>query len=252
MGKRLDKEIEDVLAVHRGLSEKPAAADHRLLSGVLAFEAAPADLESITASFEIEILIPHTYPDELPLVRETGFQIDDAYEHIYADRALCLAVPIEERRVFMEKPSLSGFIERLVVPYLYGYCYWEKYGVHPFGEQRHGLEGIVEHYMELLALADEERLLAMMAYLVEFGYRGHHPCPCGSQRSVRACHGAVLRKLYARHTRASLERDFMVTLTDFHNRLEANECRISQPLARQVLRIIGKKRTRQARGGREC
>ena len=36
----------------------------------------------------------------------------------------------------------------LLIPYCYGYCYWERHGVHPFGEREHGGAGIVRFYVE--------------------------------------------------------------------------------------------------------
>ena len=89
------------------------------LSGALHFEASADGLESISASFDIELIIPHVFPDRLPRAKEISGRIGTDYGHLNPDGTLCLAVPIEQRRVFFEQPTLLGYVDRLVVPYLY-------------------------------------------------------------------------------------------------------------------------------------
>jgi hypothetical protein len=236
----LHDQIAEVRQVHKRLRNITEKEHETLLSGSLPFEAAADGFSPIADSFDVELTIPDVYPDILPRVRETGGKIENTYDHVYQDGTLCLAVPIEERRIFWEQPSLLGFVNRLVVPYLYGYCYWKKYGRHPFDEQQHGDAGIVQHYLDALHLRDETSALAVVSYLLEHGYRGHHPCPCGKGGKVRTCHGKALRDLHEQHTGHTLKHDFISILDVCLSKAKAKELRIPQKLGRQILRILKK------------
>ena len=181
---------------------------HTLLSGALRFEASADGLETNSESFDIELSVPHAFPDRSPQAREYGGRIGADYDHLNPDGILCLAVPIEQRRLFLEQPTLLGFVNRLLVPYLYGYSFWRTHGYHPFGEAAHGPEGILRHYVDTLGLQDPVAALAVISFVFEHGYRGHHDCPCGSGRRVRVCHGPALRALHDQHTLETLRADF--------------------------------------------
>lgn len=238
MSKDLAVQITELQQVHTGLTQVSADGNKTILKGPLCFEASAKDLDPITECFEIEIVIPETYPEDLPRVRETGGKIGADYDHVYESGTLCLAVPIEERRVFLEQPSLLGYVNRLVVPYFYGFCHWKTHDVHPFDESEHGPEGIVHHYMDLLGLTDELTVLAVIAFLYEHGYRGHHSCPCGSEDKVRNCHGKALRELHEQHTDVTLKTDFLVALDVCMPAIKSNGTEVSMPLLRQVSRLI--------------
>lgn len=243
MTQKLDEQIAELRQVHKGLTEIMEKEHAILLSGSLPFDASADGLDPITDSFDIELIIPDLYPEILPQVREIGGKIDSTYEHVYPDGMLCLAVPIEERRIFWEQPSLLGFMNRLVIPYFFGYCHWKKYGEHPFDEQDHGAAGIVKHYIDSLRLKDETSVLAVVSYLLEYGYRGHHTCPCGSGAKVRKCHGKALLDLHEQHTEHTLIHDFISILDVCLNKIKRGDLRFPEAFDRQILRIL--KNTKQ-------
>ena len=240
MSKNLAVQIAELQQFHTGLTQVLTDGNDTILKGTLCFEASANGHDSMTECFDVEILIPEKYPENLPRVREIGGKIDADYDHFDESRTLCLAVPIEERRVFLEEPSLLGFVNRLTVPYLYGYCHWKTYGVHPFGESEHGPEGIVRHYMDLLGLTDQLSVLAVIAFLYERGYRGHHPCPCGSKSKVRNCHGKALRELYEQHTVVTLKNEFLAILHACMPVIKSSNTEAFRPTLRQVNRLIGR------------
>lgn len=240
MNEELVAQLTELQAVHGGLTEIEERKDETAVAGALSFEASHDGLATIVDTFEIELLVPKRYPDRLPRVREMGAKIASDYAHVYADGGLCLAVPVEERRVFARHPSLLGFVNELVIPYLYGYCHWRRYGEHPFGEQKHGGEGIVQYYVETLDLKDDLSALATVAFLFDHGYRGHHACPCGSGKIVRKCHGVGLRKLYEHHTAETLRNDFAAVLTHCMAALGPTILSSAPALMKQVHRLLGK------------
>ena len=208
----LSTEIAELLAVHKGLKmTQQNGSGEVALKGTLLFVAKPKRFASITISFEVSMCITGKYPDDLPRITETGGKIDNDYEHVFTNGTLCLGVPVEMRMIFSQEPTLLGFVNRLVVPYLYGYCYWKKYSVHPFGELKPGGEGIVQYYKEKLSLVDESTALACIQFLAEHGYRRHERCPCGSGRKVLKCHGTTLRDLHLHHTPTTLDQELQLT-----------------------------------------
>ena len=233
----LRKQIVELSGVHKGLTDVVEHDAETLLSGTLDFEASADELETITASFDIELTIPHVLPDRLPRAKEVGGRIGTDYEHLNPDGTLCLAVPVEQRRVFFEQPTLLGFVERLLVPYLYGYCFWKKNGYHPFNEAAHGNEGILRYYVDTLGLRGPLEALATICFLFEHGYRGHHECPCGSGRKVRMCHGPVLRALHEHHTRETVRGDFMAISSICFAQFEKGQLSFSPSLRNQLARL---------------
>ena len=233
-------QITELVAVHEGLSNVTEHETETVLSGALRFEASADGLETITDSFDIELTIPYDFPDTLPLVREIGGRIGTDYDHRNPSGTLCLAVPVERRRVFLEEPALLGFVNRLVIPYLYGYCFFSKHGHHPFDEAAHGYEGILSHYVDTLGLDGDLAALRVICFLFEHGYRGHHGCPCGSGRRVRACHGPALLALHKTHDEQSLRTDFMAIFQTCFAKFENGQLSFSTPLRMQLLRLLKK------------
>ena len=212
MNKQIDKQIPELQTVHKGLNQVLNIEGETNLIGTLCFEASANGNEPLTRDFEIKMVVPESYPVDLPIVYEIGGKMNVNYEHVHKDGRLCLAVPIEERSKYLEQPSLLGFVNRLIVPYFYGYCCWENHGVHPFGEAEHGLKGIVRYYVDFLDLADESKVLGFIIHLYKYGYRGHHPCPCASGKIVRKCHQKKLFELHQSHTDTTLKLDLIAAL----------------------------------------
>lgn len=240
MKEGFQQQIDELIAFHKGLKNIVERDGEVVVSGPLPFEASADELETITDCFEIELIIPLDFPENLPRAREIGGRIETNYEHRNPSGTLCLAVPVEQRRVFLENPTLLGFVNRLVIPYLYGYCFFTRHGHHPFDEAAHGYEGILRHYADTLDLRDNLSVLAVISYLLEYGYRGHHDCPCGSGKKVRACHGPALMALYQAHNQQSLHSDFIAVFSLCFVQFENQQLKFPRPLRLQLLRILNK------------
>jgi hypothetical protein len=164
-----------------------------IIKGLLVFSAA-YNGDKIQDSFHVEILVPSDYPNCPPSVKEVGGRIPHDF-HKKQDDSLCLAASVEVRRKFVENPSLLDFVESLVIPFLFSYCYWKRYGVMPYGELSHGYKGIMEYYHDYFMVKSESVVLRFLKILATDNYRGHHLCPCESGRPIRFCHGDSLLNL---------------------------------------------------------
>jgi len=165
------------------------------ITGVILFHAHFKGLDSIEDWFEIEIIVPKSYPVLLPTVKELQGKIQTNYEHLYANGTFCLTTPLEERMTFNHEPTLLSFVNNLVIPYLYSYCYWKKYDKYPFKDRAHGWIGLFEHYVDIFKVEINLEFVDRLQQLEKYGYRGHHPCPCGSGIIIRKCHKDEVTKI---------------------------------------------------------
>ena len=163
------------------------------VSGKLSFSAQYNGV-SIQDEYIVEITVPEDYPEILPTAKEIGGRISKDF-YTYPDNTLCLGSPIETRIKFRKQETLLGFVEDLLIPFLYAYSYREKCGEMPYGELSHGVNGILESYKGLFQINDDLAVMAFLKILADDNYRGHMSCPCGSNIKLRNCHGNIVREL---------------------------------------------------------
>lgn len=149
---------------------------------------------SIEDEYAVEITIPEDYPKILPAAKEIGGRIPKDF-HTYSDNTLCLGSPLESIMKFRKQETLLGFVADLLIPFLYGHSYKEKYGEMPYSELSHGMNGILESYKGLFHVDDDLVVIAFLKILADDNYRGHISCPCGSNAKLRNCHGNILRDI---------------------------------------------------------
>ncbi len=189
----IQQQFEELLEKYSGLTLNEDKPGSWTIRGMLSFSATFQKV-TIADAFSILISLPRDYPDSPPTVQETGGRIPADF-HQYSDRTLCLGAPVEVSMRFKAAPRLVTFVETLVVEYLYGYAYFEKYGEMPFGELSHGVQGIREYYQDLFNTDDVKIVLALLKLMTDGTYKGHHACPCGSGKMLRKCHGPSMLEL---------------------------------------------------------
>ena len=180
--------VDDLLAAYGGLKLIPVSDGPVNVTGQLAFEATARNRETINDEYGVEIAVPEDFPRSLPAVRETGGRIPKTF-HTNPDGTLCLGSPTRLRLFQSGQPSLERFVTKCVVPYLYGHAYFEKHGVMPFSELRHGESGILQ---DLASLYGASSTVAVVGFvrLTALSKRvaNKAPCPCGSGRRLGRCH----------------------------------------------------------------
>jgi len=145
----------------------------------------------VQKEYPIEITIPLGNSD-LPRVRETGNMIASDYPHRYDDGTLCIETDTSMLLYFIDGFDLVEWIEAFVEPYFFSYEYHSRFGVFPFGERPHHIEGIIDTYKELFHCDNLNQALRLLKYAAEDTYRGHDLCPCCSGKKLRNCHGKQL------------------------------------------------------------
>jgi hypothetical protein len=129
--------VEELLWKYPELRLQPTKGDETIIAGSLEFSAQTRGQKLISDRYEISFSVPADYPRAIPLVRETATRIPRDFHKLDSGH-LCLGSPTRLRLILAETPSLLCFVERCVIPYLYGYSIVECGGVLPFGELSHG------------------------------------------------------------------------------------------------------------------
>lgn len=145
---------------------------------------------SLKNDLYISMFVPFSYPNELPIVKDITKKIDSEF-HKNKNDILCLACDAEMYLDLKtrEDVTISDFIERFLLPYVYSYTYYKKYGKVPFGDREHGILGIIDFYKDYFKLDDRHITLQFLKYMAFEKYRGHNLCLCKSGKKLRNCHG---------------------------------------------------------------
>lgn len=159
------------------------SAGATVLQGQFAFVGTHERGGTIEDTFTLRIHVPASFPRELPIVHETGGRIPKAGEfHVnQTDHSLCLGSPLGLLQALSKKPTLVGFAENCLVPYLYAISYKLTHGGPLlFGELDHGTPGILADYMRIFALTSPYQVRATLELLTLKKRRANKmPCPCG-------------------------------------------------------------------------
>jgi hypothetical protein len=176
------------------LSIRPSQLGELILAGVVDFRTEHPSCGSIEDAFKIEIRVPADFPVSVPSVWETGGRIGQSF-HRLQDGSLCLGSPLRLQLTVSRHPTLLGFVDKCVLPYLVGYSIYKKTNRMPFGELAHGGNGLVDDYSAILgmptgkACAESLRLLSLRKRIAN-----KKRCPCGKGRLGR-CHNRQLNRL---------------------------------------------------------
>lgn len=146
--------------------------------------------------YELKLEVPNNFPKDIPFVWETSDNIPADFGHWYSDNnALCLGATCEIVDFVDQHPTLVDYVDELIASYFYSATYYKKYGMFPYGDRSHNVEGIMEAYQERYHASDKKALFELLKYVTGFcDYRGHIPCPCGSGKKFRNCHGKQILK----------------------------------------------------------
>jgi hypothetical protein len=197
-------EITELLERYPDLRLVPTGSTTVRIEGTLRFSASSKRTEVIEDAYEVRIEAPEDFPTQMALAWEIGGRIPSDY-HKLTNGALCLGSRVGLRLQMRGSPSLLRFVERCLVPYLYGYSYFVKHGSPPFGELAHGELGSLQDLAGLLGIDD----LGLAFHYCGLGAlkrrrANKQPCPCGSGRRLGRCHARKVNALRKRVGRAAL------------------------------------------------
>ena len=200
--------LEEFLAKQPGLRLLPAQDDQIRLGGRFEFVAQAEGLERIEDSFDLELLIPSAFPRAVITVKEIGERIPRSF-HTNPNQTLCLGTPTRLRLIAVETASIPGFVDKALVPYLYGFLYYQRHHRMPFDELAHGAPGLLEDFASLFGANGAAAVIQFIRLTgMKRRVANKKPCPCGSGSRLGRCHnrnvnhlrGALGRQWFLRHT----------------------------------------------------
>lgn len=207
-------EIAELLARYDGLHLLPSVGMTTRIAGTLRFRAEGRTTPSIEDSYEVRIEVPHEFPKRMALAWETGRKIPATY-HKLDNAALCLGSRIRLRLKTAGSPSVLRFIERCVIPYLYGYSHFLKTGKMPFGELDHGELGSLQDLATLLGMEMGPAIPYCLLATTKRRRANKQRCPCGSGRRVGRCHNRKVNMLRDRVGRLVLVKEMQTIAAAF-------------------------------------
>lgn len=182
--------LSQFLDDYPGMSTAPCSDACVCLRGKFRFKANVSGSDEIEDSYKLEIIVPDKFPPALPKVKETGGKIPrDGNFHVNPDGSLCLGSPLRLLKKVYSTPSVNGFADKCLVPYLYAISYKLKNGGDfVFGELAHGDQGIVDDYSNILGLKERSQITQAIQLLgVKKRIANKKPCPCGCGKRLGAC-----------------------------------------------------------------
>lgn len=179
--------MSQTLRDHPRLRLRPNDSDATVLAGTLRCWADGVG-GLIDEVYRVELWIPPAFPRATPIVFETAGRIPKSFHHL-ENGALCLGSPTKLRLVLQEVRTIGGFLDAVLVPYLYGYACHERSGAMPFGELAHGAAGLESELLQIFGVARGADVLRLVELA---GLRrrdaNKHACPCGRGIRLGCCH----------------------------------------------------------------
>jgi len=183
--------LREFLRSYPRMAIRPSSGRDLRLKGSFEFAAHHAKEGDIQDSFALEIIVPNGFPRELPRVTETGGRIPQTGEyHVNGtDNTLCLGSPLSLLLRISKAPTLDGFAESCLVPYLFAISQKLKSGGPlSFGELAHGRTGILDDYAMLFKIKDPTKVEYVLELLGMRKRRANKlPCPCGCSARLGRC-----------------------------------------------------------------
>ena len=178
---------------------RPRVGKPPILRGRFAFTARHREAGEIEEAFKLEIEVPVTFPEEVPRVTEVGCRIPREVDyHVNpSDGTLCLGSPLRLRQLLAKDPTLTGFAENCLIPYLFAQSQRLAGSAgFTFGELAHGLRGMLDDYVELFGVKQFWQAVEALRLLgMKKRQANKLPCPCGCRKRLGCCRfNAVLAK----------------------------------------------------------
>ncbi len=187
-------QLAEALSRQPGLSLTPSASSDVVIEGDLRCHRVGPDDVVIDEHYAVKIEVPRGFPRALPRVFETKGRVPPTF-HRNPDTTLCLGSPIALRFAIEEEPTIGGFIDRVVVPYLYSHAYFVRFDRMPFGELAHGAAGLEDDVRRLFRLppgTNAEEFLRLAS--LKRRHANKRRCPCRSGVRVGRCHAAAVHE----------------------------------------------------------
>jgi hypothetical protein len=182
--------LREFLRAHPKMALRPADGNELNIEGRFDFRARTEKYHEINDGYVLRIRVPSLFPRDVPAVYEVERRIPrNGHYHVNSDGTLCLGSRLRVLQKLARLPTLTGFSQNCLVPYLFAVSHKLTYGGDlPFGELAHGPAGELMDYLELFGLRTVEQARMVVQYLGMKERKANKlPCPCGCGRRLGRC-----------------------------------------------------------------
>ncbi len=147
-------------------------------------------------SFNVRIMIPKDYPMSFPKLYEIGNKIKTIdSSHINEDESCCVCSLQEEDIRKRKGITIFEYIKEFTIPFLANILYYRENGEYANGEYKHGIEGIIQYYQELLNKNQVDEILCEINTITTNKFKRNAECYCGSGLKLKKCHLNTVNEL---------------------------------------------------------
>lgn len=178
--------LKDFLKDNPHMSIKPSKKDGLVLEGNFSFKTKFQNFPEVDETYNLRIYISNKFPHVIPEVLELKDKIPKISDyHINPGDTFCLGSPIKLLTLINKKPTLNGFAEYCLVPFLYAISLKIKYDYDLiFGELAHGTDGIIGEYIQIFEVDNKEtveNIINMLSLNKRVANKLACPCQCGNR-----------------------------------------------------------------------
>ena len=139
--------------------------------------------------YQVVILVPKTFPQDLPLLIETAGSIRREIDwHVNIKGVCCVGTPSQQHRVIQGQQSVLAWINLFAVPFLANHAFKVENGKYVDGEMAHGVEGIFQDYSLLFNLCNTEQVIKRVKEMLGISRLSlNAECFCGSGQKYKRC-----------------------------------------------------------------
>lgn len=200
MGHSLEEIARDItaaLALEQPRLSVSLIKEELLVEGVFDLKPRKVELSYLGKldEFSIKLELPRTFPKGEPKLFETVGRIPhEADRHINHDGSCCFGI-WEAWCASVEPVTFQKFLDGPVRDFFFGQHFYEQRKEWPYGEFKHGKDGLLQSYAEVLGCKPKVETIRYRLRLFSKTWpRGHWECVCGSGCQIRSCCTEIYNK----------------------------------------------------------
>lgn len=139
-------------------------------------------------TYEVRIIIPDGYPEQLPILIETSKKIERHEDWHNTDGICCLSTNAKMFTTLKGDITLLRWLEKFAHPFLANHVYKIKTNAYASSEFEHGTAGLLQGYFEIfetLNVHEVIRMLRLMSGCLPMSKNAK--CFCGSGKKYKRC-----------------------------------------------------------------
>lgn len=146
------------------------------------------DQGSLWDTYEVKIIVPKNYPEELFELQETGDKIPKD-PNWHNGKSCCLSTDAIIYSTLGDELTILNWLVKFAHPFLANHIVKKETGKYAGGEFPHNIEGTIVGYENLLELKGAKEVylnLKMICSVLQTGR--NHQCFCGSGKKFKKCY----------------------------------------------------------------